>query len=286
MWGNGYSTVNAILGGQFLGPALVSLLIFKLAATTSTVGSGAVGGVFTPTLFVGATLGALGSQILAFWWPGAAPSLEASTAVAMGAFLAATTQAPVTSILMVFEMTGTYQVVWPLMLACVPAYMVVRLLGVQSIYAAAQRAKIRQAQALDLTSQTVAALLRPDPPSLHVDDGIEKIVGAFAAHRFQYLYVIDDLGRYRGAVSLHDLRQFLTDYPDGTSQRQSAKALDFVASGLQTLDADMSLEKALACFTQHRGERLPVLGSDGKLVGAAWKTDLMLELQERLVRNR
>lgn len=286
VWGNGYSTVNEILGGQFLGPALVSLLIFKLAATTSTVGSGAIGGVFTPTLFVGATLGALASQILAFWWPAGAPPLEASTAVAMGAFLAATTQAPVTSILMIFEMTGTYQVVLPLMLACVPAYVVVRLLGVPSIYAAAQRAKALQAQALDLTAQTVAAYLRPDPPSLHVNDGIERIIAAFATHRFQYLYVVDDSGLYRGAVSLHDLRQFLADFPEGTPERQSMQAQNLLATGLQSLDADMSLEKALAAFTHHRGERLPVIDHDGKLVGAAWKTDLMLELQERLGRNR
>ena len=117
--GNGYSAINAILRGQWVWQTLAILLIFKIIATTATFGSGAVGGVFTPTLFVGASFGFLfgdGAAHLPGHWV-ANPS--AFALVGMGAFLAATTHAPIMAMIMIFELTLDYQIILPLMLACV-----------------------------------------------------------------------------------------------------------------------------------------------------------------------
>lgn len=277
VWGNGYSTINAILDGRHVGAALLFILVCKLAATAATVGSGAIGGVFTPTLFVGAALGALGSEAMHAWWPLAMPAPQAATAIGMGAFLAATTQAPLTSILMVLEMTGAWTLVLPLMLACVVAHLVIRILGVPSIYAAAEQRRRRDAEIHDLTSRTVAGLVRPDPPTVAATDALPDVAKAFEKWRFQYLYVVDTTGTYLGAISLHDLRQAL-DAPDAATRR----AADLITPTLQRVTVDLSLQDALERFRAHRGERLPAVDAAGRLVGAVWKTDLLLELQQRL----
>jgi CIC family chloride channel protein len=278
VWGNGYMTANQILNGQWLGYALLTLLLCKVLATAATVGSGAIGGVFTPTLFVGAAVGALAGQTLTHLAPSWAPPVSATTAVAMGAFLTATTQAPLTSILMIFEMTGTDQVILPLMLACVPAYAVVRLLRVESIYIAAHQRRSLEAAERDWATHSIAELVRPDPPCVHPEDSLATVAAAFATHRFQFLYVIDDAGQYLGAISLHDLRAWLDQHPDGMANL----AQTLLHSNLPTLAPDLTVEAALTRFAQHRGERLPVIDAQGRIAGAVAKTDVMLELQERL----
>ncbi len=282
VWGNGYSTINAILAGDWVGQALLWMLVCKLAATASTVGSGAIGGVFTPTLFVGAALGSLLIQFAAPWSPIALPPAQAVTAVAMSAFLAATTQAPLTAILMVLEMTGAWTLVLPLMLACVVAYLVVRTLGVPSIYAAAEHRRRRESEIHDLSSRTMRTLMRPSPPTAGPGDALEEVARAFTAWRFQYLYVVEPDGHYVGAISLHDLRQAI-EHADATAPRTAAS---LVTSTLQTVTEDTTLEEALERFRAHRGERLPVLDGTGHLVGAVWKSDLLLELQQRLGADR
>ena len=133
VWGNGYSVVNDVLHSPWPLTLVVTVLIAKVLATAATTGSGAVGGVFTPTIFVGAMLGMLAGSIAHALWPGS--SLPVVYAViGMGAFLAATTHAPLMSFLIVFEMTLEYQLVPALMLACLAAYHVSRAIRPQSIY--------------------------------------------------------------------------------------------------------------------------------------------------------
>jgi H+/Cl- antiporter ClcA len=136
VWGNGYSVVNAVLHSPWAWQALLTVLVLKMLATAATHGSGAVGGAFTPTLFVGALLGALfGTMVQAMVPLGTAPP-NAYAVVGMGAMLAGATHAPLMSILMVLEMTMDYQIVLPLMLAVVTAhYTSRRYTAVRPMYA-------------------------------------------------------------------------------------------------------------------------------------------------------
>jgi CIC family chloride channel protein len=133
VWGNGYSGVNRVLHTPLPLLQVVSVLIAKIIATAATAGSGAVGGVFTPTIFVGALLGLLTGDLAHALWPGS--SLPVVYAViGMGTFLAATTHAPLMSFLIIFEMTLEYELVPALMLACLTAYHVSRAIRPKSIY--------------------------------------------------------------------------------------------------------------------------------------------------------
>lgn len=136
VWGNGYSVVNSLLHTQWAWSAVAAILLLKIIATAASAGSGAVGGVFTPTLFVGAALGSLyGVGLQALLPPGAVSTPASYAVVGMGAMLAATTYAPLMSILMIFEMTLSYEVMLPLMLACITGYALAQRIRPASVYA-------------------------------------------------------------------------------------------------------------------------------------------------------
>lgn len=144
VWGNGYSVVNSILHETWTWEALLSLLVLKIAATALCAGSGTVGGVFTPTLFVGAALGALYGHFVLSVTPLSDTVISGYVMVGMGAFLASVTYAPLMCILMIFEMTLSYEVILPLMLACVIGHYTARTIRPHSIYT--QRAENHGAQ--------------------------------------------------------------------------------------------------------------------------------------------
>lgn len=133
VWGNGYSVINSLLHQPWVWQSVLLILVLKIIATTLTSGSGAVGGVFTPTLFVGAALGTLAGSAAQLVLPGT--SMPAFTLVGMSAFLAAVTHAPLTAVVMVSEMTSGYSLVPALVLASLAGYYVSSVLHPGSIYA-------------------------------------------------------------------------------------------------------------------------------------------------------
>lgn len=133
VWGNGYSVVQAFLLAPPLLSAIAGVLICKLLAVLASSGSGAPGGVFTPTLFVGMATGMLFAQLSALWFPGAETAILLGLA-GMATLLAATTHAPIMSALMVCEMTGQYFLLPGLLVACVVASVLSRTLRHDSVY--------------------------------------------------------------------------------------------------------------------------------------------------------
>jgi len=135
--GNGYEPLNVLLDGQLSSGFVVLLLFGKCLATTASVSSGSPGGVFTPTLLVGGTIGFLYASAASTWLhigPAGGYAL-----VGMAAAIAATTRAPLMAAVMVFELSGDYAIALPLMLATAVATLVSRWLGRESIYTAELR---------------------------------------------------------------------------------------------------------------------------------------------------
>ena len=138
--GNGYEPLNAILDGHVAIPMLITLLIAKPLATSASVSSGSPGGVFTPTLLIGAALGACFFSVLAnVFDPRTLGSAGSYALVGMAAVTAASTHAPMMAAVLVFELSGDYEIVLPLMLATTVATVVARRLRRDSIYTAELR---------------------------------------------------------------------------------------------------------------------------------------------------
>jgi CIC family chloride channel protein len=278
--GNGYSVVNGILRGEWLWQTLALILIFKVLATAATFGSGAVGGVFTPTLFVGASFGFLFGTATQHVTGSASMNPSAFAIVGMGAFLAAATHAPIMAIVMIFELTLDYQIILPLMLACVIAYYTSVKIEKRSIYAEALKRKGAGDYAKQLAELHVRDLMKPHPLTISLNTGFSEIAENFVATRFNYLYVTDD-GRFLGAVSLHDIKSYL-------NTPELAKVViagDLLRESFPVVRAGASLTEALERFSRHDGERLPVVSHDRQLVGSIAKTDVVLALAGSTARS-
>ena len=271
VWGNGYSVVNAVLHSAWPWTVLAGLLVAKAAATLATTGSGAVGGVFTPALFFGCLVGALFGTAVHGWWPAQTSEPFVYAIVGMGALLAGAAQAPLMAILMVFEMTLSYQVMLPLMAASVVAYFVARSARVGSMYEITVRRQERSDERLRLRAQQVRDLLEPAQTVVSPEAGIEEMSAIFLGFPVKYLYVVDAEGRYLGTVPLKLLNAGGPPRPGRTT------AADFLTQDIQPLRADTELEAALQCLLRHRGERLPVIESEQHplLLGVVSKTAVL-----------
>ena len=266
VWGNGYSVVNSILQGNWLWQSLLAILAMKLLAVATTTGSGAVGGIFTPTLFVGAIIGALFGGLSHLLWPDLIP-IPAAIAVGMGAFLSACTHAPLMSVLMMFEMTGNYSVVVPLMAACIVAYSISRALHVSSIYPVIQTGN-QQSAALAIALD----LLHKDPPTISMGLSMRDLDAQFAKWRWQHLYVTDEKNVFLGAISLHDFSVELKKVSD----LQTPWPSDLLKTTYPHVNEHTPIWAMMEVFVKHPGERLPVLNTNSNLMGYITKTDVVM----------
>jgi CIC family chloride channel protein len=135
VWGNGYSVVSDVLQGQLAWRWVALMLVAKVAATILSAGSGAIGGVFTPTLFVGATTGYVMANVMTgVFEPSLLGDPRAMAVIGMAAVLAAVTHAPLMAIVIVLEMTNQFQLTIPVTLACGLAYAVSTRFGAEPLY--------------------------------------------------------------------------------------------------------------------------------------------------------
>jgi CIC family chloride channel protein len=139
--GNGYEPLNAILDQRMLATAIAVLLVAKIVATSASVSSGIPGGIFTPMLLVGAAVGTLWAHVIGLLMPRALASTGSYALVGMAATTAASIHAPLTAAVLVFELSGDYLIVLPLLLATVVSTTLSRWLGEESVYEAELRRK-------------------------------------------------------------------------------------------------------------------------------------------------
>ncbi|MEZ4598259.1 MAG: ClcB-like voltage-gated chloride channel protein [Syntrophotaleaceae bacterium] len=277
--GNGFSVVTGILHEEWVWTSLAVLLLLKVAATCASFGSGAVGGVFTPTLFVGASIGYLFGHLCQILGLDFVPAPGAFALTGMGMMLAATTHAPLMAIIIIFEMTLDYQLILPLMLGCVLAHFTAQSIESRSIYSASL---IRKGEALSrrqLALLRVGGLMKANPASVKPNAPFREIARYFIMQTYRFLYVVDEDGVYIGAVSLQDIKEYL----GSTSLAHLVIAKDLLTAGPPVVRFSASLEEALEKFREYPGERLPVVADGPKplLLGSLTKTDLLLALAER-----
>jgi chloride channel protein, CIC family len=278
VWGNGYSVVNSMLHQEWLWFAVLTVVLCKVLATAATTGSGAVGGVFTPTLFVGAALGSLFGYAAHALWPAATSAPFAYAMVGMGAFIAGATHAPLMAIVMIFEMTLSYQIVLPLMLGCVIAYFFARAQRESAMYSAAVRQGRGAPGALSWQSLAVAELIKPAVPCVEEDAPFAEVERAFLEHPVRYVYVLDRERRFAGVIALQQIKQRLLR----RGSQPEPRVEELVQRGFPLLTPEMRLGDALQKFFVHHGERLPVVASDTdrRLLGVVSKSDLLLQIRE------
>lgn len=274
--GNGYSVVVQILNGGLAWKILLGIFACKWLATMASFGSGAPGGVFTPSLFMGASAGYLFGTAVHSIWPTAAQDPRAFALVGMGAFLSAATYAPVMAVILLFEMTLSYDIILPLLMCSVVAYYTAKGLEGASLYSEALRKKTAET-ASPFPDGRVRDLTRPKPPVLGPTTRFADIAKMFVNTAVNNLYVVDDAGKFLGAVSLHDIKPYLAD----PALSELVLARDILHDDFPRVAPDQELTAALEGFLRVVAERLPVVERDGTLRGSLAKSDLLLALVEK-----
>ena len=274
--GNGQGLLRSLFHQNWVWDGILAIILLKLVATASAFGSGVVGGVFTPTLFIGAALGVLYGQMIVL----VAPGLRADPAmygfVGMGSFIAATTGAPLMAILMAFELTLDYSITPYLMVNCVVAYYCSGIFEKRFMYGESLERKGAAFFNQQLAQVNLQDLVRLDPITLPKNATFAQIAETFVQHRYQHIYIVDHENRLLGAISLHDVKSFL-DRPELESVVIAADIMD---EDFPRVSTTQGMNEALHQFSAARSERLPVVDSlhSKHLIGSISKTDIILHL--------
>lgn len=275
VFGVGYETITDALLGD-MGLSLLAILLgAKFLATILTLGSGGSGGVFAPSLFLGAMLGGAFGQLVHAVVPSVASQPGAYAVVGMGAMVAGTTHAPLTAMLILFEMTDDYHIILPLMLATVLSTVVAKALYRDSIYTLKlSRRGLRVAQGLDvslLESIHVNEVMQPKYDFVKMQTPLGDIVSLLQHSELTDFPVVDDAGELRGVVSFQDIRAVMGDadvYP-------LLIAADTVNGDTPSVAVSATLSEAMASFAGGDVDNLPVVSPDRKLVGVLTRSSLM-----------
>ena len=263
MYGVGYPVLgHGIAGGYAIGFLLV-LLVGKMVATSLTIGIGGSGGVFAPSLFIGAMLGAAFGQSAHLLVPGIAGAAGAYGLIGMGAVFAGAARAPITAVVIMFELTGEYSIILPLMAAIVLATGVSHLVSADSIYTLKLRRRGvvlgTNPHAQRLASVQVAAVMTPPGRSARTGDALIDLVPALAAA--ERTAVVDDDGRYVGVLTARAVAEALAD---GTHDRALARDL---VQRVATVSAGQTLSAALEVLDRTEADAVPVLDEQDLVVG-------------------
>lgn len=282
--GNGYETLVDILNMRVGLGVLLLLLGGKMLATTASVTSGSPGGVFTPTLFLGAALGGVAGNALHTLFPHVTGGPGSYALVGMGALLAATTHAPITATVLVAELTGDYHVVLPQLLACgLAATMTHRM---DSIYTRELRRRgISWEGTLEqkiVHSMRARDIMRTDVPLLQADAPFEEVVRLFTTTRTPCLYVGDAAGSLLGIIELHAVKEFLA-----AQELSHLVIAQDLAGPARAVPADASLATVSEKLWFVDAGEVPVVdgGPGSRFLGVVTQRDLLGFLDREILRR-
>ncbi|HTO98839.1 MAG TPA: chloride channel protein [Myxococcales bacterium] len=268
--GTGIETMNAALAGRLAFGALVLALLCKLFATSFTLGSGSPGGSFFPAVFLGAMLGGAFGQLAHSAMPAIAASPGAYAAVGMGAVVAGATLAPLTGVLMMFELTGSYQIVLPLLVACGTAAAVVQAMLGGSIYSiGARRRGVQLSRGGSLLSDLSVEQALDPVEALRADLPYQELVRLIGPTRHAAFPVVDG-DSLTGILSVPEVRRALLD----PAVDRTATAAFFTRPA-ETFLPDDDLATAVQRMEQAGASEALVLDAAGKPLGVVTRERIL-----------
>ncbi len=266
MYGVGYPVLGKAVAGRYAIAFLLVLLVGKIVATSLTIGIGGSGGVFAPSLFIGAMLGTAFGEAAEHLVPSIAGPVGAYGLIGMGAVFAGAARAPITGVIILFELTGEYTIILPLMAAIVLATGVSHRLSPDTIYTMKLR---RRGVDLGLPAETVdghPARLARDvmtgiPPALPSTATLTQVAAALAHTAFGVLPVVDPDGVHIGVVSARGVSDALAD------GRHGAAAATLATEIPSTVQADTPLAGVAEALSRNGVDAAPVIDAAGSVIG-------------------
>lgn len=270
-----FAIPSALAGDRSL-QVLVALAGLKILATSVTIGSGGSGGVFAPSLFIGAMVGGAFGTVVNNIWPGATAPAGAYALVGMGAVFAGSARAPITAVIILFEMTNDYSIILPLMTAVVISTAAAQLIMSENIYTLKLRRRgidiSERREDSVLASITVAQAMRTDFQAVRSEAPVESLMRIFSGVGAQEgaIPVVDADRRLVGVVAASDLDPFVE------GERTDATVEEVATENPITVYPDETLDEAVRRMADRSLRQLPIVSRrDSKvLLGVLRRSDV------------
>ncbi|HEY2386477.1 MAG TPA: chloride channel protein, partial [Candidatus Binatia bacterium] len=289
VFGVGYDTINAALTGQVSLALLGVLVVAKMLATSLTLASGGSGGVFAPSLFLGAMTGGAFGLVVHTWLPTLTAASGAYALVTMGAVVGAATHAPITAIIIIFELTGDYRIIAPLMIACVVSTIIATRFGRDSIYTLKLRLRglepFKEEEPNILLALYVRDAIDRKPDVISASASLDQVLDLAANSTHGEFFVTDDSGALVGAVHLSRLRRLL--FQGAGMPRSELSAAEIADPSLPHITEDANLDGVMRLFGSTDAEELPVTvaADPRKLVGSIHRQAVIRARNKEMLRR-
>lgn len=259
--GIGYEPIEEVLHNEGVIWVMFVLAFLKILATAITLGSGGAGGMFSPALFIGAMAGGAFGGVVNKIMPAFTSSPAAYATIGIGAFLAASTHAPMTAIFLLFEITGNYQVIIPIMVSAIVATVVSRKFindSIDTVDFSREGIDIHEGrQVAIMKSIKVGKALSEDVDFISEEANAEQLLEIFMNTQSSFYYpVINESGKMTGIVSMQDVKNILHHDKE---ERLNRKVGDICNRDVITLTPDASLYTAMKLFDIKGIEEIPVV---------------------------
>ncbi|AEP36569.1 chloride channel protein [Taylorella asinigenitalis] len=278
--GKGDTLIHSfMLDDSWIIESLILILIIKLISTSVSVGSGAVGGVITPIMFIGASTAMILTHAFALIEPSVLHFTPVFVLVGMGAFLTAGTSAPIVAIVLLMEMTNSLQIAAPLIFASVISFYISRLFTGTVMFGITSKREKQDLVSLRISQLKVRNLLSPVDTTVNPTQTLREALEIFANTGVKNVFVIGEDQEYLGILTNKNLTHGIMS----SSPLDEPIPADFVQrSFVDPLQLDMNLDEVQNRFFSYNGERLPVVdySEKPKLVGLVYKSDLLRKLSE------
>ena len=287
VFGVGYESISDVLFGRLAIQAVLALFLLKMLATVMTLGSGGSGGIFAPSLFMGAMLGYVFGEAAHYLFPSITAPAGAYAMVGMAAFFSGAAHAPATAILILFEMTGDYNIILPLMLATVVSTLIARLLSNESIYTlklTRRGVHLEQGQDVDvMQGVSVREAMSTDIDVVLPGMPLVELADQFAHTHHHGYPVVDGDGDLLGVVSIRDLERAIAS---GTIDGKTVADIA-TTEGVLVAYPDEPMWRALKRLGTRDLGRLPVVQEEGsqRLVGVIRRRDIVRAYNHAIVKR-
>ena len=275
IFGVGYEVISQVLANELAFKVIVALLLLKIVAFSLSLGSGGSGGSFVPALFIGSMLGGAYGFIVNQIFPNFTSEPGAYALAGMGAVFTGVTRAPLTAILILFELTHDYNLVLPIMLACVLSNLISSALHPESIFTESLRRRgftIRKGKEVDIMeSLKVADAMKREVQTISMNKKVEALNALMQSSRHIGFPVMDSEGKLWGVVTLKDIR-------DKVKQGEIDKTIGEIAtSNLVVAYPDESLNTVLQRLAAKDIGRLPVVSREDnrQIIGIITRSDIV-----------
>lgn len=275
--GVGYPAMDQALAGELSWMLMFFLMLCKIFATCITLGAGFSGGIFAPSLFIGAMAGGFFGTVVHALFPEVTASPGAYSIVGMGAVVGATTHGPLSAILILFEMTGNYRIILPLMIACIISSVAARQLFEDSIYTlklARHGVNLKAGKEINvLKSILVQEVMNPAPETIYEGLSLESLTHRISESKYSSFPVIDRFGNLTGILSYFDYHEVLH-----TQQLEHLiVAKDLATTKVITVCPDDTLYTAMEKIAAKDFSILPVVSRENsnKLFGIITRRDMI-----------